>query len=162
MASGTKIAVVETNHGTFKLELDLARAPRTAGEFVARASTGAYDRNSFHRVAANFVIQGGAVRGAEHVPWEGTGLKNTRYSIAMARSGSANDAMSKDTATSQFFINLRDNALLDRFTYPYVVFGRVIEGQSVVDVIGELHPGNPDYDGPPATIATIVRVSIQA
>jgi len=162
MSAETPVAIFETNRGAFQIELDLARAPRTAGEFVKRVTGGGYNGNSFHRVAANFVIQGGAIRAAGRVDWEKTGLKNARYSIAMARSGSANDLASKDTATSQFFINLRDNASLDRYTFPYVVFGRVIEGQSVVDAIGALHPpGDSDYDGPPTSDVKIARATMR-
>lgn len=166
--SAGSVAVIETNYGTIKIALDKTRAPRTAGNFIALANAGKYNGNSFHRVAANFVIQGGAVSGAANVAWESTGLKNVAYSIAMARSGSANDSASKDTATSQFFINLKDNPSLDTydpatrvgFTYAYVVFGHVTEGQSVVQTIGAL-PTNPAGDGQPTSPVTILRVTIQ-
>jgi peptidyl-prolyl cis-trans isomerase A (cyclophilin A) len=77
----------------------------------------------------------------------------------MARSGDANDAGSKDTATSQFFINLKDNPSLDQVTYPYVVFGHVTEGKSVVDTIGAI-PSNPAGDGEPTSPVSILRVTI--
>ena len=153
------VAVIETNYGTIKITLDTGRAPRTAGNFISLANAGKYNGNSFHRVAANFVIQGGAVAGAANVAWENTGLRNVAYSVAMARSGDANDAGSKDTATSQFFINLQDNPNLDAYTYPYVVFGHVTEGRSVVDTIGAI-PSNPAGDGQPTSPVSIIRVTI--
>jgi cyclophilin family peptidyl-prolyl cis-trans isomerase len=156
---GTTVAVISTSKGTIRVELDLQKAPRTAGNFVNLARAGDYDSNRFHRVADNFVVQGGAVPGAANVAWEQTGLTNDRYTIAMARSGSADDAGSKDTATSQFFINLKDNANLDAFAYPYVVFGHVVEGQSVVDAIGLLAP--PSGDGEPTETVTIFSVRIE-
>ena len=158
--NGSKVAVFETTFGTIKVQLDTGRASRTAGHFIGFVDGGDYDGTTFHRVAANFVIQGGAISGASSVAWENTGLKNVRYSIAMARSGDANDVGSKDTATSQFFINLKDNPSLDNYAYPYVVFGRVIEGQDVVDAIGALST-NPPGDGQPTTTVTINRAYMQ-
>lgn len=161
LTSGNRVAVMETSYGTIKIQLDTGRAPRTAGNFISLVQAGKYDGNSFHRVAANFVIQGGAVTGAANVAWENTGLKNVRYSIAMARSGDADNASYKDTATSQFFINLGDNANLDDYRFAYVVFGRVIEGQSVVDAIGSI-PSTPPGDGQPNTPVTINRVYMES
>ncbi len=162
--TGTKIAVMETNYGTIKIQLDLSKAPRTAGHFIDMANKGIYTPNSFHRVAANFVIQGGASTSplATGVDWENTGLTNVKYSIAMARSGSPSNAGDANSATTQFFINLKDNPSLDSYTYPYVVFGKVIEGGSVVDTIGSLYPpSQPTYDGAPTSTVTIYRVTIQ-
>lgn len=166
-AGGLPVAVIETNYGTIRVELDTVNAPVTAGNFISLAKAGRYNGNAFHRVAADFVIQGGAVSGAGNVPWEDTGLRNVAYSIAMARSGSANDTGSKDTATSQFFINLKGNPNLDAYdpgtrlgvTYPYVVFGIVIAGQGVVDTIGAI-PSNPPGDGQPTSPVTITSVTI--
>ena len=143
-----QIAVLEvtygSNSGVIKIHLDTVRAAGTAGNFIRLVKAGDYDGTPFHRVAANFVIQGGAVSGADSVTWENTGLKNVDLSVAMARSGDANDANYKDTATSQFFISLKDNPSLDNYAYPYVVFGHVVEGESVVRAIGALYPsGNP-------------------
>lgn len=160
-------AVMETNFGTIRIELDTTRARVTAGNFISLARSGFYDGLTFHRVAANFVIQGGDPNGdgtggsGTNVAWENTGLLNARYTIAMARSGDPDSAASKDTATSQFFINLNDNTGLDSFAYPFVVFGRVIEGRAVVDAIGALYPaGQTSYDGPPTQTVRITRVTI--
>ncbi len=160
------VAVMETNLGTIRITLDKVRAPITAGHFIDLASAGKYNGRQFTRVVPNFVIQGG--QGADDTPkvaWEFTGLTNVAYTIAMARTGNANDAASKDTATCQFFINLKDNPSLDNptVTYSYVVFGRVEDAtsQGVVRAIGALYPaGNSGYDGPPTTTVTIVSVTI--
>jgi cyclophilin family peptidyl-prolyl cis-trans isomerase len=149
----TKIALMETNLGTIKIELDTARAPTTAGNFIRLAENGFYDGLTFHRIARDFVIQGGDPAGNgtggsnESLPWEDTGLKNDRYTIAMARAGDANDGAYSGTATSQFFISLKDNPALDEYAYPFVVFGRVVEGFDVVNKIGALYP--IEGDGPP-------------
>ena len=158
--TGGKVAViVVANFGTIKVSLDTVRAQSTANNFMNLANAYRYDGTQFHRVAANFVIQGGAVSGAANVPWEFTGLLNSKYSIAMARSGDANNASYKDTATSQFFINLKDNTALDQYAYPYVVFGHVIEGQAVVDAIGRVTT-NPAGDGAPTTPIAITSIRI--
>ena len=152
---------METNYGTIKIQLDMSRAPRTAAHFLDLVNQGIFTPNSFHRVAAKFVIQGGQSGQATGVNWENTGLQNVKYSIAMARSGDPNRQQDSNTATSQFFINLKDNPSLDGYAYPYVVFGRVIEGQAAVDAIGLLYPpAQPTYDGPPTSPATITRATV--
>ena len=165
--SSGKVAVIEVeNFGTIKIQLNTARAPNTAANFIGLATAARYDSNQFHRVVAGFVIQGGAVGGASNVAWESTGLKNVRYSIAMARSGSADNEADKDTATSQFFINLQDNPNLDTrspsnlkgVTYAYVVFGLVTEGQSVVDAISQV----PTNGEEPTTPVRITSIRIQS
>lgn len=164
--SVSRIAVLEVTYGSFsgviKIHLD-ERAPGTAANFIQLVENGDYDGNSFHRVAASFVIQGGAVSGAASVAWESTGLLNEYLSVAMARSGDANEASSKDTATSQFFINLNNNPSLDNFAWPYVVFGHVVSGESLVRGIGGLFPsGEPSYDGPPTQTVTITRAYMES
>ncbi len=160
----TTIATFETNLGTFKVELDTERAPITAGNFIDLAKSGFYDGLTFHRVVQNFVIQGGDPKGDgsggsdKNVPWENTTLKNEKYTIAMARAGNPNDKDSSNTATSQFFISLANNTSLDSYTYPFVVFGRVVEGFEVVDKIGSLYP--PGIDGPP-TQKVVMKVIIE-
>ena len=157
------VAVIETNFGTFRIALDTARAPATASNFINLVQSKFYDGGEFHRVAFGsiHVIQGGAGEPVSTVRWEATGLRNVRFSIAMARSGDPNSVAAKDTATSQFFINVHDNAALDSYAYPYVVFGRIVGGGSVVESIGALYPaGQPSYDGRPTQQVTIVRVTI--
>lgn len=163
-AKKTTIATFETNMGTFKVELDTERAPITAGNFIDLAKAGFYDGLTFHRVARNFVIQGGDPNGngtggsGKNIPWENTTLKNKRYTIAMARGGDPNEAAYSGTASSQFFINLKDNPSLDSYAFPFVVFGKVIKGFDVVDAIGSLYP--PEGDGPPTKRVTM-NVSIR-
>lgn len=156
------IAIMTTTLGTIKIELDTDKAPVTAGNFIDLANSGFYDGLIFHRVVVDFVIQGGGFtsdgnhKNAENIPWENTGLQNSRYTIAMARSGDPNSESDSGTATSQFFINTVDNPSLDGYTYPFVVFGRVIEGFSVVDAIEALPTDSNDWPDDPPVITSIV------
>jgi peptidyl-prolyl cis-trans isomerase A (cyclophilin A) len=134
------VVLMETTMGDIKLELDAKKAPKTVENFMVYAREGFYDGTIFHRVIEGFMIQGGGFtadlgRKEVHppIPLESkNGLKNLRGTIAMARTSQPN------SATSQFFINHKDNASLD---YPspdgngYAVFGKVIDGLDVVDKI---------------------------
>jgi cyclophilin family peptidyl-prolyl cis-trans isomerase len=147
---GKTIAVMSTTLGTIKIELYMQQAPITAGNFRDLVADGFYNGLIFHRVIADFVIQSGGFKSdgsqqtAPQIPWENTGLKNKEYTLSMARSGDANDEDYSGTATSQFFINTKDNPSLDypQVAFPYVVFGKVVEGQGVVDTI-EYFPREP-------------------
>ena len=162
-------AIIETSMGTIKMELYMDRAPTTAGNFKDLAKSGFFNGLIFHRVVPSFVIQGGGFKpdgsqvSASSIPWENTGYKNNKYTVAMARSGDANQASSSGTATSQFFINLKDNnSTLDSYAYPYVVFGAVTDGFSVVDAIGSLPTGTvngmSDWpDNPPVITSVTIR-----
>jgi cyclophilin family peptidyl-prolyl cis-trans isomerase len=135
--------VIETNLGKINLELDEDKAPQTVANFLAYVDAGHYRDTIFHRVIKNFMIQGGNFT-SEMAPKKtdkpirneaGNGLRNLRGTIAMARTGVV------DSATSQFFINLKDNAFLDHSDnssagYGYAVFGKVTQGMDVVDKIG--------------------------
>jgi peptidyl-prolyl cis-trans isomerase B (cyclophilin B) len=145
-------ATIDTNMGTITLELNEEKAPETVRNFVKYAEDGHYDGTIFHRVIDGFMIQGGGFTKAmnqkptrEPIRNEAmNGLKNERGTIAMART------MVVDSATSQFFINLVDNAFLD-FSSPtpqgfgYAVFGKVIDGMNVVDSIAKVKTG---FSGP--------------
>jgi cyclophilin family peptidyl-prolyl cis-trans isomerase len=150
MAEKKAVAVVETTLGTFEVLLDTEHAPVTAGNFINLSENGFYNGLTFHRVAKDFVIQGGDPLGTgqggsgRDLPWEATGLKNEKYTIAMARAGDPDSSEYKNTGSSQFFINLDDNDSLDDYAYPFAVFGRVIEGFNVVDQIGALYPASMD------------------
>lgn len=138
-----------TNHGVIGLELNAEKAPKTVANFLAYVEAGHYNNTVFHRVIKNFMIQGGGMEpGMKQKPCNapveneaGNGLKNTRGSVAMART---NDPHS---ATAQFFINTVDNDFLD-FKSPsgqgwgYCVFGEVVEGLDVVDKIRAVKTGN--------------------
>ncbi len=132
---------LKTSMGDIVLELDRERAPISVANFLSYVDSGFYDDTIFHRVIADFVVQGGGFvsgprekdNGRPSIKNEGNnGLRNVRGSLAMART---NDP---DSASSQFYINLTDNDSLDfRADFPgYAVFGRVVEGMSVVDEIG--------------------------
>lgn len=138
--STLKTVVFTTTKGKFTVEVDEAAAPKTVANFLSYVNAAFYDGTIFHRVIEGFMIQGGGFetnmrQKPANPPVENeakNGLKNVRYSIAMARTGDPH------SATAQFFINVADNSFLN---YPgqdgwgYCVFGRVIEGQEVIDAI---------------------------
>jgi len=136
---------LQTNMGSIVIELDQEKAPISVRNFINYVNAGYYNGTIFHRIIDNFVIQGGGYNeNLQPKPTNppiqneaGNGLKNIRYSVAMAR---GNDPHS---ATTQFFINLVDNPFLDfRDARPrdwgYAVFGKVVQGMEVVDKIGKL------------------------
>jgi peptidyl-prolyl cis-trans isomerase B (cyclophilin B) len=133
---------LHTNHGTISIELDAARAPKSAENFTAYVKAGHYDNTLFHRVINGFMIQGGGfVAGMSQKPTQApiqneatNGLKNDKYTIAMARTSDPH------SATAQFFINVADNAFLNHTApnpqgWGYCVFGKVVDGFDVVDKI---------------------------
>ncbi len=132
----------DTSKGSFELELDPAKAPITVANFVSYVKKGHYDGTIFHRVIPGFMVQGGGFTAdmkqkATDAPIKNeaqNGLKNLRGAICMARTGIV------DSATSQFFINVKDNDFLnftspDQRGYGYAVFGKVSKGMDVVDAI---------------------------
>src|SRR5919197_2668056 len=147
-----KYVVMETTKGPIKLELDADRAPVTVANFLSYVDDHFYDGTIFHRVIADFMIQGGGhtpdmARKPTKPPIKnesGNGLSNVRGSVAMARTSEP------DSATAQFFINVVDNsASLDRARY--CVFGRVAEGMDVVDQIRAVRTGRrAGHDNVPA------------
>ncbi len=163
-STGNKIAIVSTNYGPFKIQLRVDKAPITAGNFISLAESGFYNGLTFHRVVRSsiWVVQGGDPNGdgtggsGQTIPWENTRLENVKYSVAMARSGDPNTDEGANTATSQFFINTKDNPGLDYYAYPFVVFGEVIEGQSVVDAIGQVPTDSNDRPMSPVIMNTVV------
>lgn len=140
-AAGTLVNMT-TSAGSITIELEDEKAPLSAKNFIHYVESGFYNDTLFHRVIPGFVIQGGGfspdmTKKATGTPVKNeadNGLKNTRYSLSMARTSEP------DSASSQFFINLRDNRSLDHtgktpYGWGYAVFGRVIEGQEIVDQI---------------------------
>jgi len=158
-------AIFVTNYGSFTMELYEDKAPRTAGNFISLANRGFFNGLTFHRVVANFVIQGGDPNGdgsggsSQTVAWENTGLKNKQYTVAMARSGDPNTPQGANTATSQFFVNLVDNPSLDGYSYPFVVFGKVTQGTSVIDEIGRVQVDSNDKPLSPVVMNSVTIVS---
>jgi peptidyl-prolyl cis-trans isomerase B (cyclophilin B) len=131
---------LHTNLGVITLELDTAKAPKTVENFLSYVRSGHYNNTLFHRVINGFMVQGGGFEpGMRQKPTmkpvenEATnGLRNTKYSVAMARTSDPH------SATSQFFINVADNEFLNHTApnpkgWGYCVFGRVVEGSDVVD-----------------------------
>ena len=138
---------LETNKGTFRVELDDAKAPESVRNFLAYVDAGHYDGTVFHRVIPGFMIQGGGFEpGMKQkkvkapIKNESTnGLKNDNYTVAMARTNV------RDSATSQFFINVKDNDFLNfagDSNPGYAVFGKVVEGKDIVDKIKKVATGN--------------------
>ena len=132
-----------TNLGAIVIELNAEKAPKTVANFIEYVKAGHYDGTIFHRVIKKFMIQGGGhtadmkEKGKTQAPITNeadNGLKNEKYSIAMARTSDPH------SATAQFFINTNDNEFLN-FSSPtpsgwgYAVFGKVVEGSDVVDAI---------------------------
>ena len=143
---------LHTNFGTIVLELDAAKAPETVKNFLAYVEAGHYDNTIFHRVIDGFMIQGGGFEpGMSQKPTNApiqneaaNGLKNDRYTIAMARTGDPH------SATAQFFINVKDNAFLNHTApsgqgWGYCVFGKVAEGMDVVDKIKGVRTGSKGF-----------------
>jgi len=138
-----------TSMGPIVIELDKAKAPVSTENFVKYVEAGHYNGTIFHRVIPNFMVQGGGfTKDMQQKPTqapiknEGTnGLKNDNYTVAMARTGV------RDSATSQFFINVKDNEFLN-YTgenpqgWGYAVFGKVVEGKDVVDKIKAVATSN--------------------
>jgi peptidyl-prolyl cis-trans isomerase B (cyclophilin B) len=134
--------------GDITIEVDHQKAPNTAANFVQYAEDGFYNGTIFHRIIPDFVVQGGGLepnmeQKPNRAPIENeadNGLKNLKYSLSMART------MDPHSATSQFFINLKDNDFLDHSGknmqgWGYAVFGRVIEGMDVVDAMAKVKTG---------------------
>ena len=140
------MVVLETNHGRMTVETYPDAAPLTVENFLRYVNEGFYDGTAFHRVVPGFVIQGGGyTRSLEKkatrapIPNEAkNGLKNQRGTLSMARTQDV------DSATSQFFINLKDNTLLDHGArdFGYAVFGKVVDGMDVVDRIAAVRTAN--------------------
>jgi len=155
-----------TSLGTIVLELDEAKAPKTVANFLQYVRDKHYDGTVFHRVIDSFMIQGGGFdanmqQKATRAPIAleaGNGLKNDRGTIAMARTANPN------SATSQFFINLVDNAGLNAPKpdgYGYAVFGRVVQGMDVVDKIRAVPTGSrAGHQNVPTTAVVIESAKV--
>ena len=140
---------LHTNHGVITLELNADKAPKTVENFLQYVRDGFFDGTIFHRVIDGFMIQGGGFEpGMTQKPTRdnieneaANGLKNEAYSIAMARTPNPH------SASSQFFINVKNNGFLD-YSAPtpqgwgYCVFGKVVDGTDVVDKIRKVKTGN--------------------
>lgn len=138
--------IMETSMGSMRIELFADKAPITCENFMQYIRDGFFDGTIFHRVIPNFVLQGGGMTDTMKEKKTGkpikneadNGLKNLRGTFSMARTQAV------DSATSQFFINLRDNAFLDHGArdFGYAVFAQVVDGMDVVDAIAAVPTGN--------------------
>ena len=157
---------VTTNHGSFVITLDPAKAPASVENFLRYVDANHYDGTVFHRVIPTFMIQGGGFDqqlekkpvGAPIQNEAANGLKNTRGTVAMARTSDPH------SATSQWFVNVTDNAFLDHQAkegpgWGYAVFGKVTDGMDVVDKIKAVRTGAA---GPFAKDAPVEPVVIQS
>ena len=158
---------LETNKGTIRVELDEARAPVSSRNFLEYVDAGHYDGTVFHRVIPGFMVQGGGFEaGMKQKPTNATitneannGVKNERYTLAMARTSAPH------SASSQFFINATDNTFLN-FTaetasgWGYAVFAKVVAGSEVVDAIEKVKTSSKGGHGDvPLEDVMIVRAS---
>ncbi len=166
----TKTVELETSAGKMRIELDDERAPLSTRNFLDYVRKGHYNGTVFHRVIKGFMLQGGGFdaqmnqkpTSAAIQNEANNGLKNKRYTLAMARTSAPH------SATAQFFINTVDNGFLD-FTaesaqgWGYAVFGRVVDGTDVVDTIEKVRTGNRagHSDVPLETVAIVRAVEIE-
>jgi cyclophilin family peptidyl-prolyl cis-trans isomerase len=157
---------IKTNHGDISVELFDDKAPISCDNFRQYARDGHFAGTVFHRVIPNFMIQGGGMDDSmtskptrEPIKNEAdNGVSNTRGTLAMART------MVVDSATSQFFINLRDNDFLDHGSrdFGYAVFGKVTDGMDVVDAIAAVPTGNRGgHQDVPVEAVEIIEVTIE-
>lgn len=143
-----------TNMGVFDVELNEAAAPKTCENFLSYVRSGFYNGTIFHRVISGFMIQGGGFEPGlkqkqTKAPIENeanNGLKNDKYTIAMARTNEPH------SATSQFFINVADNDFLNHTSptsrsWGYAVFGKVVSGTDVIDAIARVRTASRSWYG---------------
>ena len=156
---------LQTNHGSIRIELDEAKAPESARNFLGYVDSGHYDGTVFHRVIKGFMIQGGGFgagmkqkpTGPELRNEANNGLKNDHYTLAMARTSAPH------SATAQFFINATDNGFLNFKSespqgWGYAVFAKVIGGTEVVDAIESVKTGRSGgHDDVPLEDVIIVK-----
>ena len=166
----TKYVKMSTTKGDLRIELDDEKAPVTVANFLAYVNKGFYDGTIFHRVIRNFMIQGGGFEaGMKQKPTDApikneakNGLKNDKYTLSMARTGDPH------SATGQFFINTTNNGFLNNDQaqdgWGYAVFGKVVEGQSVVDELGTVKTGRKGFhdDVPLDDIQILKAEEVQA
>ena len=161
----TKTVELTTEQGTVRIELDDVKAPVSVENFLNYVRSGHYDGTIFHRVIPGFMIQGGGFApGMKQKPTQGeikneanNGLKNTKYTLAMARTSAPH------SASSQFFINASDNTFLNHTSesaqgWGYAVFGKVVGGIEVVDQIERVATGRKGgHDDVPTDDVVILK-----
>ena len=150
--SNPQVELHIANYGVITLELDQDKAPKTVANFLDYVNKGHYNNTVFHRVIPGFMVQGGGFEPGMKEKKSGTpidneannGLKNDKYTVAMARTNAPH------SATAQFFINVADNAFLNHTApsaqgWGYAVFGKVVAGTEVVDRIKAVQTGRKGF-----------------
>ena len=150
--SNPKVELHIAGHGVITLELEQDKAPKSVANFLEYVSKGHYDNTVFHRVIADFMVQGGGFEvGMKQKPTHGeieneanNGLKNMHYTVAMARTSAPH------SASSQFFINVADNDFLNHTAptasgWGYAVFAKVVSGTEIVDKIAGVKTGRKGF-----------------
>jgi cyclophilin family peptidyl-prolyl cis-trans isomerase len=169
MAEKNPVVLISTSKGDIRIELDPERAPLTTQNFIDYVNGGHYDGLIFHRVIPGFMIQGGGMDAkmgekktkAPIKNEAANGLKNKTGSIAMARTNVI------DSATSQFFINVKDNDFLNHRSpspaeFGYAVFGQVIEGMDIVHAIEKVQTGSRGHhDDVPVEVVVINSAKVE-
>jgi cyclophilin family peptidyl-prolyl cis-trans isomerase len=170
MAEKNPVVLMSTSMGNIRIELDAQNAPITTKNFLEYASNGHYDGVIFHRVIPGFMIQGGGMDAQMNEKKNkgpikneaANGLKNKLGSVAMARTNVV------DSATAQFFINVKDNDFLNHRSaapaeFGYAVFGQVVDGMDVVHAIEKVKTGRKGgHDDVPVETVLINSVKLEA
>ena len=164
----SKNVELTTSAGVIRIELDDAKAPLSVANFLSYVNSGHYDGTIFHRVIKGFMVQGGGMEpGMGQKPTQATiqneannGLKNKKYTLAMARTNAPH------SASSQFFINASDNSFLDHTApsaqgWGYAVFGKVVAGTEVVDAIERVATGNKGGHGDVPTEDVLILKAVE-
>jgi peptidyl-prolyl cis-trans isomerase B (cyclophilin B) len=159
---------LHTNQGVIRIELDAAKAPVSVENFLGYVRRGHYDGTVFHRVIKGFMIQGGGMTadmkqkptGAEIQNEANNGLKNLKYTLAMARTSAPH------SATAQFFINAADNGFLDFKSesasgWGYAVFGKVVAGTEIVDAIEKVRTGRSGFHDDVPLEAIVIEKAVE-
>ena len=164
----SKNVELTTSAGVIRIELDDDKAPLSVANFLSYVNSGHYDGTIFHRVIKGFMIQGGGMApGMNQKDTQATiqneannGLKNKKYTLAMARTSAPH------SASSQFFINASDNSFLDHTApsaqgWGYAVFGKVVAGTEVVDAIERVATGNKGGHGDVPTEDVLILKAVE-
>ena len=164
----TKTVELQTTAGVIRLELDDAKAPITVANFLEYVNAGHYDGTVFHRVIKGFMVQGGGFEaGMKQKPTKGeiqneanNGLKNDKYTVAMARTSAPH------SASAQFFINATNNDFLNFKSespqgWGYAVFGKVVAGTEVIDAIEKVKTGRKGFhDDVPVEDVVVTKATV--
>ncbi|MBH9554121.1 peptidylprolyl isomerase [Inhella gelatinilytica] len=159
---------LHTNKGLIRIELEAEKAPQSVENFLSYVRRGHYDGTIFHRVIKGFMVQGGGMTAdMAQKPTEApiqneanNGLKNAKYTLAMARTNAPH------SATAQFFINTVNNDFLDFKSespsgWGYAVFGRVVSGTEVVDAIEKVKTGRSGYHSDVPVEAVVIEKAVE-